>query len=174
MMNRNYAAFMVLGALISGVATFWYFKNRQEIAPEQEEKTVELYDRHGNVETVKCGDVVGINQYKRLTRNYNSPVSLVEVEFNDKKPYVISFLDFCEGNDKQDKVTLSYYLDGVLIEEPDGEMVDDRIGMIGADALDRFGELSDDSDVVYVRNEKLGIDFEIVKVDTPYTEGMGE
>jgi hypothetical protein len=52
--------------------------------------------------------------------------------------------------------------DDVLVDSRDS-MIDNKEYMIGENALERFGYLSGDPNVVYVRNERLGMDFEIVK-----------
>ena len=78
-------------------------------------------------------------------------------------PYVINIEEFTEDNDDYDKLSVTYYEgDDVMADERD-TVVPDPTNLIGADALTRFGEGSDDEHIVYVRNEKLTSDFEIVR-----------
>jgi hypothetical protein len=87
-----------------------------------------------------------------------------------KDPYVISTNDYYEDqNDPRDKVTLEYYLnDDILCENDSMEIVPDRESIIGRDALQNFGNLSGDPHVVYVRNERLNIDYEVILINEFY------
>ena len=61
--------------------------------------------------------------------------------------------------DSYDTETLTYYSDGVLTDDQDNP-IEDIQGMIGNDSLMHFGEY--EPDAVYVRNDRLKIDFEIL------------
>lgn len=76
-----------------------------------------------------------------------------------KEPYVIAPLDFGEL-DGYDQVELTYYADGTL-EDEDYNIVTDIDELIGPKALTTFGEYEDDA--VFVRNEHLCADFQILK-----------
>lgn len=76
-----------------------------------------------------------------------------------KKPYVISPDDFGELDD-YNRISLTYYADGI-VEDEDREIVNDVDEIIGEDSLTHFGEYEDDS--VFVRNDYLRTDFEILK-----------
>lgn len=70
-----------------------------------------------------------------------------------------------------DKLCLIYYdKDGVLVGENTGEIMNPE-ETIGAEALRRFGEYAEDT--VYVRNERLGADYEVVREHASYSETMG-
>ena len=89
-----------------------------------------------------------------------------------KEPYIIPVDEFFDGNQTFDKVTLNYYeKDGALVDS-DEELIHDVANTIGEDTLERFGDLSDDDDVVYVRNEKLSIDYEIIRVYNSYAQDV--
>lgn len=85
-------------------------------------------------------------------------------------PYVIH-VDEKEEMDYQSE-TLTYYEgDDVLCNERD-EIIDPdyRNELIGEDNLDRFGHGSNDVSVVYVRNDKLEIMYEIVRSPHKFAE----
>lgn len=64
-----------------------------------------------------------------------------------------------------DKMTLSYYEDtGSLVSDEEEEV--NISDFIGRESLDHFGEY--ESDVLYVRNEKMGTDFEVVLIHGAY------
>ena len=75
------------------------------------------------------------------------------------KPYVISPYDFGEL-DGYSQVELTYYADGTL-EDEDYNIVTDVDELIGSDSLLTFGEYEDDA--VFVRNDRLRADFQILK-----------
>lgn len=84
------------------------------------------------------------------------------------RPYVIHY------DEREDKpyieVTYTYYEgDDVICDERD-EVVDERERLIGVQNLDRFGHGSNDSKVVYIRNDKLELQFEIIKSPNSYSE----
>ena len=88
-----------------------------------------------------------------------------EEEEMDSKPYVISPDEF--GDCEYITVSLSYYLDGIVTNEQ-GKIVTNTDELIGEDFADHFGEYEEDS--VFVRNDRLGMDFEILKDYRDYYE----
>lgn len=85
----------------------------------------------------------------------------------EDKPYVISPDEFGEFDDYT-QITLFYYTDHVLAESNDDEMVEDVEGSVGFESLNHFGEYDDDS--VYVRNDRLKIDYEILRSERAYSD----
>lgn len=72
-------------------------------------------------------------------------------------PYVISESEFSYGDLPQDKETVNYYDgDDTLIDEDESVMIIEDT--IGYEALREFNE----DDIVYVRNERLGVDYEVI------------
>lgn len=100
----------------------------------------------------------GLNDYARLVEQYNNNEK-GGAETVAKEPYVISPYDFGEL-DGYSQVELTYYADGTL-EDEDYNIVTDADELIGRDSLYTFGEYEDDA--VFVRNERLHADFQILK-----------
>jgi len=89
---------------------------------------------------------------------------------NDRSilPKLIKAEDYGEfaGNDK---IELFYYIeDGVLTNEED-EPVYDVQAVVG-DCLTKFGFNENDEDIIFVRNMKMGADFEIKKMFSSYVD----
>ena len=74
------------------------------------------------------------------------------------KPYVISPEEFGEAD--YNIVSLNYYADGVLANDFD-EVVEDVENTVGEDFEEHFGDYEEDS--VFVRNDELGLDYEILR-----------
>ena len=90
-----------------------------------------------------------------------------DMEYDD--PYVISPDDFDE-NDSYDRIGLTYYSDGTVVDDCDEVLDDDEIDVqIGRDWINSFGEYGDD-DVIHVRNEQSKTDYEIVRDPRKYSE----
>lgn len=87
-----------------------------------------------------------------------------------KKPYVIPPEEFGEEED-YGRSSLTYYADKVLVDELD-EMVENVEDTIGFESLTHFGEYEEDS--VYVRNERIKCDFEILLDTRRYTDVLKE
>lgn len=96
----------------------------------------------------------GYVNYSNTEVSQVNPVSTVP---NDV-PYVISPEEFGEFDDYE-RISLTLYSDGVLATDND-EIVDDVDEIVGADSLTHFGEYEDDS--VFVRNDRLKCDYEIL------------
>lgn len=88
-------------------------------------------------------------------------------EENESKPIRIISLSEFANEEEFESVTLSYYDDDVLTDEHDNP-IDRPERVVGEDALVSFGEQSEDSDVVYVRNETLRGVYEIVRTNKNY------
>lgn len=93
-------------------------------------------------------------------------ISVEEAENSPKrelrdKPYIITEDEFTDVLPYYDKVTLAYYPDGgFLMDELHDQS--EEIGVVGEENLDIFRE-SDDT-IIYVRNDRLSIDYEIEKI----------
>ena len=112
----------------------------------------------------KLGYVSELNE-KEKPDEPNEENKEEEEEDMDSKPYVISPDEF--GDCEYITVSLSYYLDGIVTNEQ-GKIVTNIDELIGEDFADHFGEYEDDS--VFVRNDRLGMDFEILKDYRDYYE----
>lgn len=77
---------------------------------------------------------------------------------DENKPYVIQPEEFGE-KDGYDTVSLTHYADGVL-EDDQCNIIDNPDEIVGEGYADHFGEFEEDS--VYVRNDELKIDYEIL------------
>ena len=91
--------------------------------------------------------------------NYSNPSeSKKEKETKVEKPYVIPPEEFGEA-DGYDTISLTYYIDGYLADDM-LDVVEDVDDVVGFESLNHFGEYEDDS--VFVRNDRLKTDYEIL------------
>jgi hypothetical protein len=126
------------------------------------------------------------NFYARLHKKaeFDDPTVLAEVyeelveeeayisedEAPPAAPYVISWDEFASAVLEYDQDTLTYFeKDDILVDGRD-DAVNDVDGTVGLANLERFGDQSKDNNIVYVRNDKLGLDFEIVRSKGSYAK----
>jgi hypothetical protein len=89
-------------------------------------------------------------------------------EIDRTAPYLIDVTEFGEEFPNHDKITLYYYTyDDVLCDEGE-EIIDDIDGTVGWDCFKQL-EMQTTS---WVRNERLGADYEICAVRTSYSEAV--
>lgn len=104
------------------------------------------------------------SEYVKLAQGYLNGIQDIiekggEEQMKDEDaPYVITPEEFAH-NDDYDIVSLVCYADKVL-EDDNGDIVRNVNELFDEDFLDHFGEFDEDS--VYVRNDVLKIDYEIL------------
>lgn len=180
----------ILGASVGSVVTWQYTRKKYEqIAQEEIDSVKEIFSSRESAadveitapepQTAKIGkpeEKPDITEYAaRLERDGYTNYSNVgaeqkkeEQETMEIKPYVISPEEFGEFEDYE-RISLSYYADQVLADEDD-EKVDDVDNVVGLESLTHFGEFEDDS--VFVRNDRLKCDYEILLDQRIYSDVM--
>lgn len=84
------------------------------------------------------------------------------------EPYVISNEEFLQNEEELSQSTLTYYRgDGTLTDDRDRE-IPYADPVVGTANLERFGHGSGDPRVVYVRNERLSSEYEVLLSDGKY------
>lgn len=167
----------VAGMTVGSVVTCKLVKNKYEkMAQEEINDVVEHFSK--KIEATKVEAVEeksratatkpDLEEYYNFVTNSNY-IPKENLEKGDPAtmdgPYVISPSEFDEND--YDVVSYKYYADGVLTNEMD-EIVEDVDSLVGSDSLNHFGEYEDDS--VFVRNDRLKIDCEILLVDENYSD----
>lgn len=85
-------------------------------------------------------------------------------EYEVDKPYIITPDEFSEMQDYE-SIGLRYFTDEILADD-DGNVVEDLVNTVGLDFAEHFNEYADDT--VFVRNDRLKCDYEIVLDYRPY------
>lgn len=108
------------------------------------------------------------------TRNvFEDPTFNLEEERlhrTDSTPYVITYDEYFEAEKDYEQIALTFFeVDGVLIDTHDSKPIAD-MNVVGDANLARFGDGSKDKNTVYVRNDRQGVDYEIVRSSGSYLE----
>ena len=175
-MNKTIAsliAFTAGGAIGSAVTWIFVKKKYEKIAQEEINSVKEVFAKRSAeieaaesetvTEEIPVFDEETHEEYAALTMAYGGDIV---PNVGPDKPHVISPEEFGELED-YDRVSLSYYADGVLTDENDRE-IEDVEGTVGRDSLTRFGEYEPDS--VFVRDDRLKIDYEILLKPRTYAD----
>ena len=178
----------IVGAGMGSVCTWKLLKRKYELIAQEEIDSVKAaYATReigkGFVEgfrdglkvaedrTQKDEDDVDFKKYASIIQkegytDYSRSVEEKKGEAFVEKPYVISPEEFGEF-EEYEKISLTYYADEVLADENDEE-VDDVDEIVGEESLRHFGEYEDDS--VFVRNDRLKCDYEILLDQRNYSD----
>lgn len=115
----------------------------------------------------KIEDILEDEGYVKYTDAFGNTEEVTKL-MEKERPYVISPEEFGERDGYQVRTdTLIYYADGILADNK-GVIIKTLEDHIGPDALERFGEY--EPDTVFVRNEKHGTDYEILRDYSNYSE----
>lgn len=193
MSKINFAMFMA-GLSVGSAATWLFLKKRYEQIAQEEIDSVKasFAERKPdfltkNTESDNVTNKAKADQAKLKPDLMNYAAKLAEEGYtnyatsnnkNEKeekikmgeKPYIISPDEFGDFDDYS-RVSLTYYSDGVLADEED-EIIDDIDATVGAGFADHFGDYEDDS--VFVRNDRLKCDYEILKDNRTYSDVTGK
>lgn len=166
---HNFITFLA-GIGIGSVVTWALVKNKYEqIVQEEIDSVKEVFfgkskeepesEEEEDIEEEPVDEE--FEEYKEKANTYNTTTKKEEKEDMSDGIYVISPEEF--GENDFETVTLMYYMaDGTLVEDDSDTVLDDDEieTMVGYDAFNHFGEYEDDS--VFVRNENLEKDYEIL------------
>lgn len=142
--------------------------NRSDEQTEEDEEE-EASEEYHQVNWEELEDLdEELDEYADLTNLYSSEKGGAE-KVEVKKPYVIEPLEFDENGFRT--MELTYYADNIL-EDENHDIVTDVDELLGEGSLDTFGLYEDDS--VFVRNEHLRMDFQILRDPRTYEEATGK
>ena len=128
-----------------------YYSLRKARAEEKKEEESETVTNHK-----AYADILNSEGYAEYAKMEEGGAETMKSD----KPYVIPPEDF--GDEDYEIESLTYYADGVLTDDWDNR-IEDVEGTVGIDSLTHFGDNKDDEDTVYVRNDKLKTDYEILR-----------
>ena len=91
---------------------------------------------------------------------------------SNHRPYIIHQDEYAQKEEEYSQVSFTYYaVDAVLTDEQE-QLVDNPDELVGLDNLGNFGHGADDFHVVYIRNDRLEIDYEVCLLAASYEEAV--
>ena len=177
------------GAGIGSAVTWKFLKTKfEQIAKEEINEVKEYYrKKSGETESATVFDVgqamaagfrnglegdtekvskLDVASYSSIIQDEGYSESGEEVADTDE-PYIIDADEFGESYE-YDTNSLIYYSDGILATEMD-EIIDDIDSIVGTKNLTKF----DDTNVIFVRNDRTKCDYEVVRERRTFEEVNG-
>ena len=175
-MNKtiNFMMF-VLGVAVGAVVTWRYVEKKYEQIPQDEREAEFTEDTEVRIKADNAKEKPSIIEYAARLReqSYTNYSDMIDEKLEEVKeepmsvdePYVIAPEEFGDLDDYE-TISLTYYADQILADDND-VIVDDVEDVVGFDSLNNFGEYEDDS--VFVRNDRLKCDYEILLDQRKYS-----
>lgn len=172
-MNKSVVLSFVLGAAAGAVASWYVLKSKFERIAQEEIDSVKAAFSQNPTDELKESIEEEDAQWDRVEKaaqkeKYRTIIEdagyKAEGEGDDDmndEPYVIAPEEFGEM-DGYDCESLVYYADGVLTDTWDNVIENPR-ELVGDDFASHFDENEGDEDTVYIQNDALNTQFEILR-----------
>lgn len=128
------------------------------------------------IKGLKYGDPPAAAPAKSVNKNVfdgtseDEEADEVEDDREEPKPYLISVATYNAGEKGYEQVNLTYFaVDDVLVDEAETP-IDNVDELVGNDNLDKFGHRSRDPNIVYIRNDRISVDYEICRSHGSFAE----
>ena len=148
-----------------------YYRESRGVVKEVEEKEVEEEVKEVEKKEYELKDIqikdepkTGLTNYSQITKMYMSKDEFQAPMYDD--PFVIDPSEFGE-NPEYDTETLTYFADGVLVDDVD-DVIEEPDIVVGLENLKIFEEFG--ATTVYVRNDIYKTDYEIIRDDWNYSD----
>lgn len=169
-MQNNWIIFFSTGMVAGGVVGYFICKKRYHIVKAEPVETPVILNKEENVKDYK--EKVYEASYKQEEKEGDEDwdeAEKVNPAEPEMVPYVISPEAFASEHSDYAKLTVVYYEDNEVLLDEEEECMD--VGStIGYDAINHFGEY--EKDACFIRNERLGNDYEVLLEHRAY-EGPG-
>lgn len=144
----------------------YYRTSRREKEVEEKEEAKEVEKKEYELKDIQIKDEpkTGLTNYSKITKMYMSKDEFQAPMYDD--PFVIDPSEFGE-NPEYDTETLTYFADGVLVDDVD-DVIEEPDIVVGLDNLKIFEEFG--ATTVYVRNDIYKTDYEIIRDDWNYSD----
>lgn len=122
-----------------------------EAVMDDEPITAPVEEKHNIFTDAESGD----------TNVFDYAAELKIREEHPERPYIISEEEYDQGEPGYETSSMTWYDGDDTLADDQDMTVPDPDSVVGSDNLTRFGYGSNDSKVLYVRNDNLELDFEI-------------
>lgn len=175
---------LVIGAAVAGAAAaLYYVKDSERKRADEEIATMREYFARKEQEmnlargmTAEHAPKDETSEKKQKSKEIRDYQKIVREKYKQKEesapegPVVISPDEFGE-NPGYDSLSMTFYADNIVADEND-EIVEDVNDCIGFESLTHIGEY--EPDILYVRNDRLRIYYEITRDLRNYADVVGE
>lgn len=164
----------------------YFEKQYKELADEEIESVVETFkikiDDNKNEEGSEKVSKADKKMYNKIVMNYDTSADIHKVLAENEhpqddipeEPFQITSMEFF-NEDEFDKESVTYYIpDEVLVGRGDENEEDilEINATIGADSIELLENGFDDGSAMYVRNPRIGVDYEVSKTYSSFKDMM--
>ena len=188
-MNNTLNKIMIFsaGVAIGSVVTWKLVKTKYEqLAQKEIESVREAFEANETKEVAKEEVVedleepdesekdAELKQYKATLMGagylaeHDELLNKEEVYDNMDRPYVISPDDYGDPDVGYDTESLDYFEGDGVLTDSFGEVIENVDELVGADFANHFGDYEKDS--VFIRNDEMEVDYEILRDYRSYSE----
>lgn len=141
----------------------------EELGVEVPAEATKAMAEYRGDEPAEVDVTVNVNVFDRPT-NWDQDQEQSKRDAHPLEPYVISRDEFNAAEPGYNQLSVTYFAeDDVLIDDKE-EVIPDLDNTVGIDNLNRFGHGSGDNRIVYIRNDHLEADFEVVRSEGSYNK----
>lgn len=163
-MNNKIMIFS-LGVAVGAVASWFTAREKyRKIADDEIASVKEVFQRKKKEEAELAEEN---KTYCGLVDTYDTKSAdddMVEDKEDGMPPYVIDPEEY--GNKADNECTVLMWYGDDILTDTYGVNVDDIDNTVGREFIDHFGENPEEPDVVYVRNDRLEMDYQILQCNS--------
>lgn len=161
-MNNKLLIFS-LGVAVGAVASWFVAREKyRKIADDEIASVKEVFQRKKKEKAELAEEKT---TYNDLSDVYDTESADDDVtEDKDDLPYIIEPEEY--GNKVENECTVLMWYGDDILTDTYGVNVDDIENTVGREFIDHFGENPEEPDVVYVRNDRLEMDYQILQCNS--------
>lgn len=122
------------------------------------------------VETIEVVKTHNVFEVVHESGPWDYALEIADREANPGNPYVVSYEEYVGNEVNHDQQTLTYYAGDDTLADMRDVPIDNTDYTVGDDNLTRFGHGSHDPNVVYIRNERSGSDYEVIRSEGTFEQ----
>lgn len=161
-MNNKILIFS-LGVAV-GAVTSWFIAREKyrKIADDEIASVKEVFQRKKKEEAELAEENTTYNDLSDVYDTESADDDIAEDK--DDPPYIIEPEEY--GNKVENECTVLMWYGDDILTDTYGVNVDDIDNTVGREFIDHFGENPEEPDVVYVRNDRLEMDYQILQCNS--------
>ena len=161
-MNNKLLIFS-LGVAVGAVASWFVAREKyRKIADDEIASVKEVFQLKKKEEAELAEEKTTYNDLSDVYDTESADDDITEDK--DDLPYIIEPEEY--GNKVENECTVLMWYGDDILTDTYGVNVDDIENTVGREFIDHFGENPEEPDVVYVRNDRLEMDYQILQCNS--------
>lgn len=136
---------------------------------ETEDEKVVVVEEETEVEVTPTKNIFTDNE---SSQEWDQDQENSKREAHPDEPFVITDDEYNENEFDYEQISLTYFAEDDVLVDQHEKPIEEIDKIVGEGNLLRFGHGSKDNRIVYVRNNHLSYDFEVIKKDSSYSKDV--